>query len=216
MSKEYGSKDGLTVCGPRVYNIDFKEFELMNFECLLELKKIPENAGISLQDFLDWDVWVDSPGSTVRNAKVVETSPKVKLQLERLLFLDANKFGRQNMTYTASLEYFPEVVSESHEVQIYKLPACDSSIFIQFGIQTVDYFFTMSHGKKLRQGKIHKEIIASAFSTVSSVIQIHIDKEKLDYCGKVTIDLKKCDGSPLPSFITYDSTIRSSRENLKT
>jgi len=138
VSLENGNKDGFSFCGPRVYNIEFKEFELMNFEYFLKLKLIPEKGGsITLQDFLDWDVWVDSPGSTVKNAKVVETSPKVKLELEKLLFLDLNKLGRQNLTYTASLEDFPEVVSESHEVQIYKMPACDSSIFILFGLPTL-------------------------------------------------------------------------------
>jgi len=65
----------------------------------------------------------------MRNAKVVETSPKVKLQLEKFQFYEINKFGRQNLTYTASLEYFPEVVSESHKVQLHNLPACDSSFF---------------------------------------------------------------------------------------
>jgi len=31
VSQEYGNKDGLSICGPRVYNIEFREFERMNF-----------------------------------------------------------------------------------------------------------------------------------------------------------------------------------------
>jgi len=66
---------------------------------------------------------------------------------------------------------------------------------------------------KIPQGKIKKEFVSPAFSTMVTIVQIKIDPKNLDYCGKVTFDLKQCDGSPPPSFITLDTTPRSYLED---
>jgi len=130
VSEVHGNRDGLSVCGPRIYSIEFQDFERLTFDYFVNLRLAPGARDYFIyDDFLKWDVWEAMPGSPVRNAKLVETYPKVKLQLQRMLFLNPDIFGRQNVTYTASLEHFEEVASSVHSVQIHKFPDCNSDLF---------------------------------------------------------------------------------------
>jgi len=44
VSLENGNKDGFSLCGPRVYNIDFKEFEPVDIGFL---EKIPKEKSLT-------------------------------------------------------------------------------------------------------------------------------------------------------------------------